>query len=325
MNRWFCCGAAALVFACGSGFTQGFPAKPVRIIAPFPPAGALDGFLRMVSQQVSESINQPVVVENRPGASQIIGMSACAKSPPDGYTLCTPTADSMTYNPVLFTRLPYDAEADFTPITNFAWINAIVVANTAVPINSYQEMIAFAKANPGKLNWATWGAGSIAEIYLLWAQHQSGIKITGVPYKGAGQAIPAFLSGEVNLTFGAIGFLMPHIKSGKVKPLAVTAARRSPFLPGVPSLAEEGGDPGLDEWYGILAPGKTPAPVVNRLNAEFVKALKLPKVAEFMTNQTLEPVGNTPAEFAAFLRSNRQSAARVFRTLGIQPTEAPGS
>jgi tripartite-type tricarboxylate transporter receptor subunit TctC len=328
MKRRFLYGLAAALLAVSGApgaSAQAYPSKPVRVIVPFPPGGALDGFIRTLSQPVGDSLGQPMVVENRPGASGIIGMTACARSAPDGYTLCTPTSDSITYNPVLFTRLPYDAEADFTPITNFAWINTLIAANAAAPMNSYKDMVSYAKANPGKLNWATWGTGTIAEIYLLWANHQSGINITAVPYKGAGLAVPALLSGEVHVTFSAIGFVLPHIKSGKVKALAITGTRRSPFLPSVPTLAEEGGDPGLDEWYGIMAPARTPGPIVTRINAEYVKALRLPKVQELMATLTLEPVGNSPSEFASFLRGNRQNAVKLINTLGIKPTEAPGS
>ena len=316
--------AAAFAAVPGAAHAQAYPSKPVRVILPFPPGGALDGFFRALAQPVNESFGQ-LVIENRPGASGIIGADACAKAAPDGYTLCTLTSDSLTYNPVLFRKLPYDADADFAPITNFVSINTLLIGSAKAPMNNFKEMISYAKANPGKLNWATWGTGTIPEVYLLWVKHQWGVNITAVPYKGAGNAVPAMLSGESDVSFITVGFAVAQAKSGKVKPIAIVGNKRSPAFPNVTTLTEEGGDPGLDEWYGILAPAKTPTAVINRVNAEFVKALKLPKSQELMSAQTLDPVGNSPAEFGAFLRTNRQNAAKLFQTLGIQPTDAPGS
>jgi tripartite-type tricarboxylate transporter receptor subunit TctC len=304
---------------------QTFPSKPIRMIIPYVPGGAIDASARTVGQSVGESIGQPVVIENRPGGSSIIGMQACAKSPPDGYALCMTVADSLSYNPHMFKNLPYDPDRDFAPVINLVRGVSMLFANGNAPFNSVKEMVAYAKSNPGKLNWGTWGMASIPDIYLQWLKHQAEVDIAAVPYKGAGQAVPATISGEVDLTFMAIGAVLPHIKSGKVKPLAVVGNQRSPLLPDVPALAEAGLDPGLRSYFGIFAPRGTPEPVVDRLNTEFNKALQAPRVQQFFRAQTLEIVGGTPEEFAQFLKEDRAAAGKVFQSIGVKPSDAPSS
>ena len=301
---------------------QSFPTKPIRLILPFPAGGLVDGTARAITQPMAESLGQPVIIESRPGGSTFIGMSACAKSPPDGYTICMTTPDSLSYNQNLFTQMPYDPETDFVPVTNLVNTNNLIVAHSSAPFNSFKEMIAYAKANPGKVNWGSWGQGSIPHVYLEWFKRAPGIELAHVPYKGAGQAFPAILSGEIHVTYGGLGFAIPHIKAGKLKPLAVTPAR-SQLLPDIPTLAEFGADPGLPSYFGVFAPGKTPMPIVEKLSAEFAKALRAPKIQEFLKAQTLEPVGNSPAEFAAFVKADRANAAKVFKSMGIKPTDAP--
>lgn len=301
---------------------QAFPSKPIRIINPFAAGGLLDGTLRALAQQIGDSVGQQVVVENRPGGSTFIGMSACAQAAPDGYTVCATTPDSLTYNPLLFTKLPYDAENDFAPVTNLVFTNNLIVAHASAPFNNFSEMVAYAKANPGKINWGSWGVGSIPHIYLEWFKRNLGIEMAHIPYKGAGQAFPAILAGEIHATYGGLGFALPHIKSGKLKPMAVTP-NRTALLPDVPVLAQLGGDPGLPSYFGVFAPGKTPKPVLDRLSAEFAKALRAPKMQEFLKNQTLEPVGNSPAEFAEFVRADRANAQKVFKAMGIRAADAP--
>ncbi len=317
--------AAALVLgmACASTASpQAFPSKPIHVILPFAAGGLLDGTVRAVGQQVTESVGQPVIVENRPGASTFIGMSACAKAAPDGYTVCITTPDSLSYNQNLFTKVPYDPENDFVPVTNLVLTNNLIVAHASAPFNTFKEMIAYAKANPGKVNWGTWGIGSIPDIYLKAINRDFGVDIVAVPYKGAGQAFPAILAGEVHATYGGLGFAIPHIKSGKLKPLATTPDS-SPLLPGVPTMKELGAEPGLPSYFGVFAPAKTPRPVIEKLAAEFAKALRTPKLQEFLKTQTLQPVGNSPAEFAEFVKADRANAQRVFKAMGIRPTDAP--
>ncbi len=302
---------------------QGYPGKPVRIIVPYVAGGALDASARAIAAPISESMGQPVLVENRPGGSSIVGMQACAKSAPDGYTLCITVADSLSYNPFLFKNLPYDPDKDFAPVINMVRGNSMLLAKGDAPFNSFKEMIAYAKSKPGALNWGTWGPASIPDMYLQWVKHAAGIDIAAVPYKGAGQAVPALLAGEVDITFMAIGAVLPHIRAGKLKPLAVVGNRRSSYLPDAPNLAEEGADPGLRSYFGVFSPVGTPRPIIDRLNGEFAKALQLPKIQEFFRVQTLDIVGGSADEFAKFLREDRINSGRVFKLIGVNPSDAP--
>lgn len=310
-----CCAQAASA--------QPFPNKPVRIIVPFVTGGAVDGSARAIGLHMAESIGQPVVIENRPGGSSIIGMQACAKAPADGYTVCITTADSLTYNPFLFSNLPYDPDKDFAPVINLARGVSMLFAKGSAPFNSYKEMIAYAKAKPGALNWGTWGAASVPDVYLHWTRHQMGVNITAVPYKGAGQAVPAAMAGEVDITLMTIGAVLPSIKAGKLKAIAVVGNRRSPLLADTPSLGEEGGDPGLRSYFGVFVPGGTPKPVVDRLNTELAKASQAPRAQDFFRALTLEVVGGSADEFAQFLREERVNTERVFKAIGVKPVDAP--
>ena len=300
---------------------QQFPSKPVHVILPFAAGGLLDGTVRTVATTMSQSMGQPVIVENRPGGSTFIGMQACAKAAPDGHTVCITTPDSLSYNPYLFSKVPYDPEKDFVPVTNLVLTNNLIVAHASAPFNTFNEMISYAKANPGKVTWGTWGVGSIPHVYLEAINRQFGVELLHVPYKGAGQAFPAILVGEVHATYGGLGFAIPHLKAGKLKPLATTP-ERSELVPGVPTMKELGVEPGLPSYFGVFAPGGTPAPVVEKLAAEFSKALRTPKVQEFLKTQTLEGVGNTPSEFAAFVKADRENARRVFKAMGLKPLDA---
>jgi tripartite-type tricarboxylate transporter receptor subunit TctC len=303
---------------------QGFPSKPIRIIVSTSPGGLTDLISRTSGNLVSESVGQPVVVEYRPGAGTLIGFQACEKAPPDGYTVCVTTAESLTYNPLLFAKLPYDAENGFVPVAILAHgVGGVIVAHASAPANTFPELIAYARANPGTLNFATWGAGSVPGIYLSWINHANGVNITPVPYKGAGAAMPAIVAGQVHVTYTAIGLAAAHIKAGKLKLLAVAGMKRSPFVPDTPSMAEFNSDPGMNSYFAMFAPAKTPGPVVARLNAEFVKAMHSPKAADLMQAQALVPERMGPAEFAAFLKEDKATAARIFKAVGIRPSDAP--
>jgi tripartite-type tricarboxylate transporter receptor subunit TctC len=301
---------------------QAWPTKTVRIIVPTSPGGLNDLLSRSAGQVVSEHTGQPVVIENRPSAGSIVGMEACAKATPDGYTVCVTTPEPLVLNPLLFTRLPYDADNDFALVTLLAYTFGVIVAHPSAP-GTFPEMIAAARAKPGSLNWATWGAASPPAVYLDWISRQNNVSITPIPYKGAGPSIPAIVGGEVQLTYTGIGLALPHVKSGKLKPLAVTGARRVPFLPGVPSLSEFNTDPGLNSYFAMYTAAKVPPAIVERISAEFARAMHTPKMQELMQAQAMEAVGNTPAEFARFHAADRANAARIFKTLGIKPSDAP--
>ncbi|MFM9969218.1 MAG: Bug family tripartite tricarboxylate transporter substrate binding protein [Burkholderiales bacterium] len=305
-------------------FAQAYPAKPVRIIVPFAAGGALDATARIVGTPMAESMGQPVIVENRPGGSSIIGMQACARAPADGYTTCFTVADSLSYNPHLFRDLPYDAEKDFAPVINLVRGYGIILGKGTATFNSFRDMVAQAKAKPGVFNWGTWGPASSPDIFLQWTKLEKDVDIAAVAYKGAGgAAVPALLAGEIDITLMTVGPMLPHIKAGKLKPLAIIGSKRWPGLPDVPSLAEEGADPGLNSYWGVYAPTATPKPLIDRLNAEFAKALKTPKVLEFLRTQTLDPDGGSADEFARFLKEDRANSSRVFKRLGVKPGDAP--
>ncbi len=314
---------AALPCACAlAQSADPYPVKPIHVIVPYPAGGVVDGLMRSIGQNVSESIGQAVIVDNRPGANTIIALEACAKAAPDGYTLCTSSTDGMSFNPHLYRELPYDADRDFAPITQLVWINGVIVAGAKVPYASVKEMVAFAKRKPGTVNFASFGMGSTPHFFVEWFNKAGGVNIVHVPYKGAAQVIPALLSGETDATFLAMGIVLPQIRSGKMKALAVTGPRRSPYLPGVSTLAEQRLDPRLQNWFGLFAPARTPKPVVDRLNAEVVKALRQPRFEEqFLKVQAFDAVGNSPAEFAAFLKADRANAKQVIARTGIRLDE----
>lgn len=314
IGGWFAQPAAA----------QTFPSGPIHIIVPFAAGGLVDALARVTGARVAKSMGQPVIVENRPGASSTIGMAACANAKPDGHTICPATADALSYNPQLFANLPYDPEKSFTPVIMMALTNNLLVANAKAPFKTYKEMVAYAKANPGKLNWGTWGPGTLPDLYLRWISSQAGVNIQAIPYKGgAVQANTAVYTGEVDITYMGFGVAGPQLAAGTIKPLVAVGTKRSVFLPDLPSLGEEGGDPGLQGYFGMWAPAGTPKPILQRLNAEFTKAMSTPQVQTFYKNSTLVVEPNTPDEFGAFAKADRDAAAKVFKSIGITPQAVP--
>jgi tripartite-type tricarboxylate transporter receptor subunit TctC len=304
---------------------QQYPTKPIRVIIPFAVGGQLDPLVRLVAPPVGESLGQPLVVENRAGGSTIIGMTACAKAAPDGYTICVTTADSLSFNPAIFSNLPYDPDADFTPVANLGFSNGSLVASAKAPFNTYKEMVALSKSKPGSLNWATWGPGSRPDIFLQWIKRHEKIDVVAIAYKGAGGGNPAVLSGEADITYMGIGLASQHVKAGKLKALVLLTNKHSSYLPGVPLLSEVGSDPDLRPYFPVFAPAQVPRPVVDRLNAEFAKAVRLPKTQEFFRANAWEVVDNTAAQFAEFAKKDRENAARVMRSIGVVPTAAPSN
>jgi tripartite-type tricarboxylate transporter receptor subunit TctC len=303
---------------------QPYPTKPVHVIVPYPAGGVVDGLMRSIAQPLTEAMGQPVIVDNRPGANTIIALEACAKAAPDGYTLCTSSSDGMSFNPHLYTTLPYDAERDFAPVTQLVWVNGVIVAGAQVPYDSVRDMIAFAKLHPGKINFASFGIGSTPHFFVEWFRKTGNVDIVHVPYKGSAQIIPALLSGEADATFIAMGIVLPMIKSGKMKALATTGPRRSPYLPDTSTLTEQGVDPQLQNWFGVFAPTRTPKAVVEKLNAEFTSALRNPRLQEqFLKVQAFDAVGNSPDEFARFLKADRANAKEVVARTGIRLEAAP--
>jgi tripartite-type tricarboxylate transporter receptor subunit TctC len=312
-----------LVFAIvwGQGFllAQNFPNRPIRLMVQYPAGGAIDVLARNVAQRAQSELGQPIVVDNKPGASGFIAFDACAKAAADGYTVCLGTGEGMSLNPFMFAKMPYDPARDFVAVADLVRISGVIIASAKAPYDSMAELISYAKSNPKAINWASFGVGSNPHIYLSWIDHQAKIEITHVPYKGSTQTIPALLSGESDVTYVALGFVLPLIKSGKLKALAVTTPKRLPQLPNVPTLNELGLDPGTQAWVGIFAPTKTPSSVVEQLNLAFSKAVHDPVLNEtFLSIQAFEPVVSTQEAFATFTKQDRQLAQKVIQATNIK-------
>src|SRR3954466_16428789 len=242
---------------------QQFPSKPIRIISTTSPGGVNDTICRAYASVIAQAVGQNVVVENRPGGGSIIGMQALAASAPDGYTVAITTTEPLVYNPLLYTKLPYDADRDFIPVSQLSQGGAggIIIGSANLPAGNFREVIAYAKANPGKLNFATWGAGSIPAIYAAWINRQNGVDIQPIAYKGAVPSIASLLAGDVQLTYQSLGFVLPNIRAGKLKAIAIAGEKRSPLLPDVAALGEVNSDPGIESKFGVYAPGKTPGEI----------------------------------------------------------------
>lgn len=313
-------GAMALV---QPAFAQNLAAKPLRAIVPFPPGGSVDVLMRFLGTQITASTGQPVLVENRPGGSTFVGMGACAKATPDGFTVCVSTPDGVVYAPHLYTSVPYDVERDFAAVTNLIISSSALYVSSSSPYNSFNELIAAAKAKPGSINFGTWGAGSVPDITMRYINSQLGANLVPIPYKGAQPGLAGILAGETQITYFGIGPLLPQLRAGKVKLLAVTGSKRSPFAPEVPSLGELGADAGILSYFGVWTAGQTPPAMIAQLNTEFVKALRAPATAKVLNDLTIEPVGNTPAEFEKFIVADRANAGRLLKSLGVKPLDAP--
>ncbi len=295
-----------------------YPDRPVKLIVPFPPAGATDIVGRILAAKLGERLGQPVVVENKPGAGGSLGSAAAAKSAPDGYTLLIGTSSTHSIGPFL-QKLPYDPIRDFAPIVHVADVPNVLVVSPSLPVNSVQELIAYAKARPGKLNFASSGVGTIVHLNAELFKLVAGVDMVHVPYKGTALAIPDLANGSVSVLFDSLASVMPHIRSGKVKPLAVNAKTRQALLPGVPTLAEAG-LPQFDRytWFGIFAPAGTPAAIVAKLNSEILEALKDPELRERFAAVGAEPGGGTPEEFVARIRSDAARWSEVIRAAHIE-------
>src|SRR4051794_31434009 len=295
-----------------------FPAKPIHLIVPFPPGGGNDTVARAIAQEVGPDLGQPLIIDNRPGAGGSVGAELAAKAPAAGYTLFLARAGSHAVNPTLHKKLPYDAVKDFTPITLIASAPSVLVVNPSVPARNIAEFTAYARANPGKLNYASNGNGSAAQLAAAMYESMAGVKMVHVPYKGIAPALNDLLGGEVQLLFGTVVALVPHIQSGRLRALAVTGRKRSALIPDVPTLRESGlPEYEAGSWYGIEAPAGTPRPIIEQLNAVIVKALRQPDVAKRLAAEGAEVVGSTPEEFGAHIKSELARVEKVVRAAGI--------
>jgi tripartite-type tricarboxylate transporter receptor subunit TctC len=318
---WLGASVVALVLACTSPLAAdapaAFPAKPIRLVVPFPPGGSTDIIARVIGQKLSESLGQQVIVENKPGAGGNIGVESVAKAPADGYTLVMGHVGTFGSNPALYKKLPYDPVKDFAPVTLIAMVPNLLVVQPSLPIRTTQELIAAARAKPGQLTYGSGGNGSAAHLAAEYFKLRAGVDIQHIPYKGTMPALTDLLSGQISMQITGAPPLMPYIKSGKVRVLATASPQRLKILPDVPTIAESG-VPGYaaTQWYGILAPAATPKPVVDKLNVEIVNAINRPDVRARLEAEGAEPVGNTPAEFAAFIKSELALWAKVVKESG---------
>jgi tripartite-type tricarboxylate transporter receptor subunit TctC len=307
-----------LLFA-GVAHGQGWPQRPVRFLVPFPPGGSTDVAARALADRLSAGLGQQVVVENRGGGGGAVGTAEVARAQPDGYTILF-AANAITILHLAVKNLPYDTLRDFAAITQVSTQPNGFAVHPSVPASSIRELVAYAKANPGKLSYGHSGAGGGQHLTGELLKKMAGIDMVGIPYKGGGQLITDLLGGQIHVGIAGTTPLVPHHRSGKIRILALSSLERFPPLPDIPTVVEAG-YPGFEssQWLGLLAPRGTPAEVVQRLQAETVKALKLPEVSDRLTKAGLQPVGNTPDEFTRVIRAEIEQFSKLAKDLGIEP------
>jgi len=304
LARAFAVGAL-MISSAAVAHAADYPSHAIRLVVPYAPGGGADAVARMVAKKVSESIGQPIVIENKGGAGSIVGTEVVAKAEPDGYTLLLGQSGPISINPAVYKSLPYDPVKDFTPISMTTAYPYVLVVNANMPAKTLQEFVALAKAKPGAMNFGSTGVGAANHLVAELFASRAGLKMTHIPYRGTALAVGDLVAGQLSLVFGDPVSVLPHMKSGKLRALAVTSLQRSPISPDVPTIAESG-YPGFEAlaWHGILAPAKTPPAIVKKLNAEIVKALADPETKAFLDNQAMQAVGNSPEDFAAFIQKD---------------------
>ena len=309
---------ACSVFAAGGVWSQAFPAKPVRVIVPFPPAGANDIVARIVFPKVSEQMGQQFIIDNRAGAGGTIGSAIVAQSKPDGYTLLIQTAASHVSNPHLYAKLPYDALRDFAGVSPLAKVVTVLTVHPSLPARSVKEFIALAKSRPKEILHGHSGYGSFTHFNGVLFESRTGIRMTHVPFKGGGPAVVALVSGETQCQVAAIGELIAHIKSNRVRALGVSSLERVPQLPDVPLIADT--VPGYESWTWVaaFAPAGTPRAIIDRLNAEIGKAMNDPEVAARLSAQTLEPAHTPPEQLTRRLKADYEMIGKLFREFDVK-------
>ncbi len=298
--------------------SSSYPERPVRIVVPYAAGGTADAVARLVGQKMSESLGQTVVIENRAGADGNLGAELVARAAPDGYTLLLGDVGNLTMGPAVRRSVPYDAVRDFAPIVQLIAAANVLAVHPSVPASNFRELVSYAKANPGKLSYASSGVGGSAHLAGELLKKAAGIDLLHVPYKGASPAITDVLRGDVQLMFG-LSVVLPNVREGKLRALATTGATRLAVLPEVPTIAELG-YPGFEAtaWYGLLAPAGTPRPIVRRLHQVAVLALESPDVKQRLEAAGNQPIGNTPDEFAAYIRSEKAKWTEVVAAAGIK-------
>lgn len=311
--------AALFALAAGASAQSNYPAKPIRYIVPFPAGGPLDIVARAIGQELNKAWNQPVIVDNRPGAGGNIGADVVAKSPADGYTILMGAVSTHAINPTLYSKLPYDPIRDFAPVTLITSVPNVLVVHPSLPVKTVKDLVALAKSKPGQLNFASGSTGSAGHLAGELFNSMAGVQMTHIPYKGAAPAVIDLIAGHVSLMFDNLASALPNIKAARVRAIAVTTLKRSPLLPELPTISESG-LPGFDvsTWFGIFAPANTPPDVVNKLNTEVVRILRTSEMRERLATLGAEPVGNKPDEFLAFIKSEIPKYAKVIKASGAK-------
>lgn len=315
---WLC--AALGMALAATAYAESYPTKPIRMILPHPAGGPADGPARGIAQALSTVFGQPVVVDNKPGATGIVGMEACARAAPDGHTVCITNTAVISLNPFIHANLPYQPLRDFDPVILIGYVDDLLLAHNSVPANSVAELFALARAKPNTVTWASFGYGSPGHLYVEWLRNRLGVPFNHVPYKASVQVLTAVVAGEVQVATHVIGPSLEQIRAGTIKALAVTGDRRSVFLPDVPSFQEVGIDLQFRTWIGMFVPAGTPPAIVGRLNRETGKILADPAYqAQYLSKQTIEPAGGSPDSFAAFLQRDRDRYAELTRIADLKP------
>lgn len=313
-----CLLTTAIALAAAPASAQPYPAKPVRVVVPFPAGGNADIFARAFAQKLGDAWKQIPIVDNRAGAAGIIGTQFVAKAPADGYTLLFGTTGTHTTNPAVYAKLPYDPVRDFAPVSNFADSPFLLVVHPSIPVRTLQQLVALAKSRPGQLDYASFGTGSSAHLAGEMLRTMAGINIIHVAYKGGPPAVNDLVGGHVSLMFNSLPAVLPLVKADRLRALAVASAKRSPTLPDLPTFAESG-LPGFEagSWYGVLAPAGTPREVITRLHAETVQMLALPDIRQKLAAEGADAIGNSPEEFAAQIRRDIERWEKVARAANI--------
>jgi tripartite-type tricarboxylate transporter receptor subunit TctC len=311
--------AACMVFGAPAALAQAYPSKPIRVIVPAPPGSAPDFLSRLLAPKLGDIWGQPLVIDNVLGAGGNIGTDRVAKAPADGYTLLFNTIGPIGVNISMYSNLPFDPVKDFVPITLVAKVPNILVVHPNVPVKSVQELVAYAKQNPGKLRYGSPGSGTSNHLSAELLKLMAGIDLLHIPYKSSAQMTTDILGGQVEVVFHNAPVLLPHVKSGALRGLGITSATRNPSAPELPPIAEAG-VPGFEvtAWFGFMAPANTPPAIVNKIHGDVVKAMALPDVRERMLTQAAEPVGSTPQEYAAFISAEIAKWAKVVKQSGAK-------
>ncbi len=317
--RTFCTIVLLALLSSTNAYAQAYPSRPIHLVVPFPAGGPTDVIARAIGQKLSDAVGQPVVIDNKPGAGGAIGSEAVARNAPDGYTILIGTNSTHSIGPILNPKTPYNVERDFAPVSLVATAPNVLIVSPKLPVNNVRELIALAKAQPGKLNYATSGVGTIVHLSSVLFASMAGIDIVHVPYKGVTQALPDIMSGQIALMFDNIVGVLPRVKAGQEKAIAVTSLKRSSLAPSIPTVAESG-LPGYESvsYFGIFAPAGTPKAVVAKLSQDLAQVLKRPDLKELLATQGAEAEGSDPAKLAALVRSDTAKWEKVIKAAGVK-------